>query len=193
MGDGYIYIYTQTKKKCYHSQIFFFIWAYLCHFLSLSGKSYILRKLVFQTFSWWNNFFCILKIFWVMNLTRTKIMYFLPYQKISFLQFVSKKNFLVKTPSSIDYFVRNSFVWKSHLYSDHHMIINTHIFFQKLSCKIINATRSFYKKRIFETNCRNDKIFVLVKFKIWQRYAQMKKKYLWLVTFFFWLDVYIYS
>ena len=36
---------------------------------------------------------------------------------------------------------------KWHSYSDYHMIINAHIFFQKLSCKIINATRSFHKRK----------------------------------------------
>ena len=42
-----------------------FQWAYLCHSLSLSGKTYIVGKLICRTFSWCENFFCILNRFWV--------------------------------------------------------------------------------------------------------------------------------
>ena len=36
-----------TKKKVATHKYFFFIWSYLCHFLSLSGKSCIIGKLIF--------------------------------------------------------------------------------------------------------------------------------------------------
>ena len=58
----------------------FLFWPYLCHSLSLSGKSYIVGKLRYWTFSWCENFFGILKIFWVM-IFGTKIILFFDKSK----------------------------------------------------------------------------------------------------------------
>ena len=54
-------------KKIPHSLQLFLFWTYLCHSLSVSGKSNIVWKLRFWTFSLCENFFGILNIFWVIN------------------------------------------------------------------------------------------------------------------------------
>ena len=56
-------VHPLPQKKCCHLKKYVFIWAYLCHLLSLSWKCYIVRKLRLWTFQWCCLFFVIVKKF----------------------------------------------------------------------------------------------------------------------------------
>ena len=67
------------SQKCFHWKKVFFIWPYICHFLNLSEKYYIIGKLTFWNFSWCEKFFVFWRefelSFW------TKIVYFFSISK----------------------------------------------------------------------------------------------------------------